>query len=63
MTYFSFQVLNDIIYNYHKPPRIENSLKTIIFLRGRTKKKKKKTPPAAISENKLSDTEIFTSPQ
>lgn len=42
MTYFSFQVLNDIIYNYHKPPRIENSLKTIIFLRGRTKKKKKK---------------------
>ena len=32
MTYFSFQVLYDIIYNYHRPPETEtNSLKTIIF--------------------------------
>lgn len=42
MTYFSFQVINDIIGNYQRPPRIENNRvsKQLSSLEAESKKKK-----------------------
>lgn len=43
MTYFSFQVFNDIICNYQRPPRIENNRvsRQLSSLEAESKKKKK----------------------
>lgn len=53
MTYFSFQVINDIIGNYQRPPRIENNRvsKQLSSLEAESKKKKK-SPAPETSENK-----------
>lgn len=63
MTYFSFQVFNDMIYNYQGPPRIENNTVSRQLSSLEAESKRKKSPPPEKSENTRTETKIFTCPQ